>query len=61
MHHFWILAYPAIPIDTRTPASTMVIRETTKIPLWVPNQTAPHGLPSVAHSGSKNWTARMLP
>jgi hypothetical protein len=61
MHHFWILAYPAIPIETRTPASTMVTRETTKIPLLVPNQAAPDGLPSVAHSGSKNWIARMLP
>jgi hypothetical protein len=50
-----------MPIETRTPASAMVIRVTTKIPLFVPNQAAPDALPSVAHSGSKNWTARMLP
>ena len=46
----------------------MVIRETTKIPVCVPNQAAPAVAPEpgqvhfrVAHSGSKNWTARMLP
>ena len=32
-HHFWILAYPAIPIDTSTPASAIVMSDTTKIPV----------------------------
>jgi len=50
------------------PASTMVIIETVKTPVCVPNQAAPAVAPepgqvhfSVAHSGSKNCTARILP
>ncbi len=63
-HHFCIRAYPAMPSETRTPASAIVISDTTKIPVLVPNQAAPppgqvHF--SVAHSGSNSWTERMLP
>ncbi len=46
----------------------MVIIETTKIPVWVPNQAAPAVAPEpghvhfiVAQIGSKNWTASMFP
>ena len=63
-HHLWILAYPAIPIDTRMPASAIVMSVTTKIPFFVPNHTAPPAGQvhfSVAHSGWNNWTDRMLP
>ena len=50
-----------MPSETSTPARTMVIRQTTKMPVGVANQAAPPGEPSVAHSGWNNWTERMLP
>ena len=63
-HQRWILAYPAIPTETRRPAMAMVISVMTNTPLCVPNQAYPppgQVHPSVAHSGSNSCTARMLP
>ena len=60
-HHFCTLAYPAMPSETSTPASAIVISVTTKMPLGVPNQAAPDELPSVAHSGWKNSSASTDP
>ena len=42
-HHFCTRAYPAMPSETSTPATPMVISVTTNVPVWVPNHAAPDG------------------
>ncbi len=63
-HQRWNFAYPAIPMETRPPASAIVIRVTTKTPLCVPNHAAPPAGQvhlSVAQIGWNSCTAKMLP
>ena len=50
-----------MPSETRIPATAMVMRQITKMPVLVANQVAPLGSPSVANNGWNNSTDRMLP
>ena len=66
--YFWTLAYPSMPRDTRMPAMTIVITETEKMPVLVPNHAASMVvLPTAkchlsrAKIGWNSWTDRMFP
>ena len=50
-----------MPSEVSRPASAIVIRVTTKMPVGVANQCAPLALPNVAHNGWKSSSLSTVP